>query len=749
MRDKLVFLLVIFYSLSSYPQQVTNWKNYTDMKRVSDVNFSDNIIWAATDGGAFQFSIQDNSFNMLSKADGLQGISLTSITIDNSGSVWFGSTNGVIDIYNPENESFSVILDIENSNQINKRINDLGTISDTIIVSSDFGVSLIDANSFLFFDTFFKFGEFTTNTRVNYAFKYNLFYVCTDEGVAIQKPGATNLSAPESWNTYNSSDGLPSDKAIKIVKYSDVFVAATDNGLASFDGTQWLPFIPQFNNKVVSDIISAGDSLIILSENTIYIYKNGGTLQLYASPHSLKSLSLNQQFGIAGASNNGILILNLENSPEFLIPNGPAANQFPSISVDGNGVFWSASGKDGAGVGYYTFDKETWTNHNVENTPQLPHNDIYNVFNSSDNTAYLGTWGYGFVRTDGNLFETFNTANSGMQGIPEDPNFLVITGIAKDSRNNLWLLNLRAADRKNISMLTPDSLWYHFQIPAEQNRSLFTHFNLDIDPYDTKWYNSDDASKRGLFYFNEMKTYDDPSDDRSGFITSADGLNSNDIRSIVVDRRGDVWIGTGLGVNVISQTNTITSAPTNDPSLRMSSIFTLRQQSINDIAVDPLNQKWVATNQGLLFVNSDGSRLLAAYDSKNSPILSDIITSVTIDENAGIVYVGTEKGLTSFETPFTKPKEAFDELFIYPNPYVVTDGSNLLTIDGLVRDSDIKILTIDGKLVAEFSSPGGGKASWDGRDDNGNLINSGIFIVVAFDSEGSNTITGKVAVFRK
>jgi len=298
-------------------------------------------------------------------------------------------------------------------------------------------------------------------------------------------------------------------------------------------------------------------------------------------------------------------------------------------------------------------------------------------------------------------------------------------------------------------MLTPDSVWYHFQIPAEQNRSLLLHFNLDVDPYDTKWYNSDDALKRGLYYFNEMKTYDDPSDDRSGYITSADGLNSNDIRSIVVDRRGDVWIGTGLGVNVISQTNTITSSATNDPSLRMSSIFTLRQQSINDIAVDPLNQKWIATNQGLLLVNSDGSRLLAAYDSKNSPIFSDRIISVAIDENAGIVYVGTDKGLTSFETPFTKPKEVFDELFIYPNPFVVTDGSNLLTIDGLVRDSDIKILTIDGKLVAEFSSPGGRTAFWDGRDVNGNLINSGIYILIAIDSGGNNTITGKVAVFRK
>jgi hypothetical protein len=80
---------------------------------------------------------------------------------------------------------------------------------------------------------------------------------------------------------------------------------------------------------------------------------------------------------------------------------------------------------------------------------------------------------------------------------------------------------------------------------------------------------------------------------------------------------------------------------------------------------------------------------------------------------------------------------------------VVADGTSKLTIEGLVRDSDIKILTIDGKLVTEFSSFGGGKAEWYGRDDNGNLINSGIYLVVAIDSGGNNTITGKVAVFRK
>jgi len=210
MRYNLTFLFVLAFSFHFYPQQAINWKIFTDMKSVTDIEFSGEIIWAATEGGAFKHSLSDNSYQTFTNAEGLRGISLTSLMIDNSGRKWFGSKNGVIDIYNDEDESFSVILDIANSNQINKSINYLNITSDTIIVSTDFGVSLIDGSSLLFLDTFRKFGDFTADSKVNHADKYDLFYISTDEGVAIQKTGSTNLSAPESWNTYTTADGLSS-----------------------------------------------------------------------------------------------------------------------------------------------------------------------------------------------------------------------------------------------------------------------------------------------------------------------------------------------------------------------------------------------------------------------------------------------------------------------------------------------------------------------------------------------------------
>jgi ligand-binding sensor domain-containing protein len=746
MRYGLTFLFVLAYLSFCYPQQVNNWKIFTDMKNVADVAFSGEMIWAATDGGAFKHSLTDSSFQTFTNAEGLTGVSLTSLMLDNSGRKWFGGSNGVIDIYNDNDESFNVILDIANTNQINKSINYLNKATDTIIVSTDFGVSLIDGKTLLFLDTFSKFGDFTANTKVNHADKLGLFYISTEEGVAIQKAGATNLSAPESWNTYTTADGLPSNKTVKIVNYRDTIIAATDNGFASFNGSQWFPFIQAFNNNPISDVVTSGDSLFILSENVIYIYYNRNLFELYRSSFPTKRISLNSNLDIAGASSNGVLYLKSDATASYLIPNGPEANQFPSISVDNTGKLWSASGKDGTGVGFYTYDKVTWNNFNVENTQEIPNNDVYRAFTSNDNVGYLGTWGFGFIRTDTETFDVFNRSNSGMQGVPQNLDFVVITGFGNDSHNNLWVLNLWAADRKTLSMLTPDSVWYHFQIPAAQNLTLNNQDNLAVDAFDTKWYGSGDAARRGLFYFNEMKTFDNVSDDRSGFISTPDGLTDADVRSVTVDKRGDVWVGTALGVTVISNTNSITS-PGSSP-LRITSVFVLRQQSVNDIAVDPLNQKWVGTDQGLLLVNSDGSRLLAAYDSKNSPLLSDRIISVAVDEDAGIVYAGTEKSLTSFETLFIRPKEAFDKLFIYPNPYIVNDGSNFVTIDGLIANSEIKILTISGKLISEFPSPGGRTAQWDGKDDEGNLVSSGIYIVVAFDAEGNNTVTGKVAVLR-
>ena len=120
MRNLFFLLIVPAILTTSTAQQFINWQNYTALKNVKDVTISSNGFWSAASGGAFHYSTSANQFTTLHKSDGLQGNSLTSVIEDNLGRTWFGSVEGIIDIYNSGNNSLEVILDIFNSNQINK-----------------------------------------------------------------------------------------------------------------------------------------------------------------------------------------------------------------------------------------------------------------------------------------------------------------------------------------------------------------------------------------------------------------------------------------------------------------------------------------------------------------------------------------------------------------------------------------------------------------------------------------------------
>ena len=524
-----------------------------------------------------------------SDLDGFNGIKLTAVTIDNSGKIWFGSENGIIDVYDPGNNTTSSILDIFSSGRSLKSINQLSVTGDTIIVASDFGISLIDSKSLLFLDTFFKFGSFTSNIAVNSIFNNGLIYAATILGVAVQKRDAKNLSAPESWDVFTTANGLPSNNINKLIMFNSKLIAGTDNGLAQNDGFSWSAILPRFNGEKIKDLLVVQDTLYILSENSISAYDGTNVLTRFSSGKNLNALAFSSTLGLLAATDFGIIQV-YGSSAESIHPNGPAANHFPSMTVDNNGILWSASGRDVTGVGFYKFDGDKWTTFDKSNTPKLPSNSYNVVFAAPDNAKYFGNWGNGFVKVTDNSITNYDVNNTDLVGIESDPNFLVISGFGADSKNNIWVLNFWAADRNVLNAITPTGLWHHFKVPSELNLTLQSHFNLVVDQFNTKWYSSTDPKRSGLFFFNENSTLTNTTDDISGYISTLNGLNSNYISAIALDKRGELWVGSNFGVNIISNLGSLSSSGS---GLKISSVFSLRQQSINYIAVDPLNQKWV------------------------------------------------------------------------------------------------------------------------------------------------------------
>ena len=98
--------------------------------------------------------------------------------------------------------------------------------------------------------------------------------------------------------------------------------------------------------------------------------------------------------------------------------------------------------------------------------------------------------------------------------------------------------------------------------------------------------------------------------------------------------------------------------------------------------------------------------------------------------------------------PTSRIARSFDELAISPNPYTLPAGAPLM-VDGLVQNSTLKVLTVEGKLVREIKTPGGKVGFWDGRDTHGELASTGVYLIVAFSEDGSKVQTAKVAVIRR
>jgi hypothetical protein len=158
----------------------------------------------------------------------------------------------------------------------------------------------------------------------------------------------------------------------------------------------------------------------------------------------------------------------------------------------------------------------------------------------------------------------------------------------------------------------------------------------------------------------------------------------------------------------------------------------------------------VGTPDGVVLLSPDGTQVLGSYTvaSTNGKLVDNDIKSIAVDPNTGTVYFGTLTGLSSLSTPAAAAKPSFGELKISPNPYIIPNPAQL-TVDGLVDNSRMKILSIDGRLIRELSTPGGRIGFWDGNDQQGKPVSSGIYVVVAFSEDGNSVAKGKVAVLRR
>jgi hypothetical protein len=86
---------------------------------------------------------------------------------------------------------------------------------------------------------------------------------------------------------------------------------------------------------------------------------------------------------------------------------------------------------------------------------------------------------------------------------------------------------------------------------------------------------------------------------------------------------------------------------------------------------------------------------------------------------------------------------------VFPNPFIVGEGSNFVTFDELRGGSTVGLYTLNGEMVRMLSTLGetGTQIEWDTLNSRGEEVASGVYFYVVRQN-GGDYGHGKLAIIR-
>ena len=439
---------------------------------------------------------------------------------------------------------------------------------------------------------------------------------------------------------------------------------------------------------------------------------------------------------------------------------GPGSNNCVRIAAGNGELYVAPVGYDRIfvptprldGIYYYNHEQGNWKNIDAltELPPEVNEGFARAYYDPTTRQAYLGSFGEGIVvLKDGVAEGFFNCTNSTISSVngfcnPNVNTLSRVSGITRDLNGNLWVSMDRGLPP--LIVQNPEGEWFEaapnlFPVTAEDNHIT----DLMVDSYGTVWMVN---WNRNLYAYTSNGTPFEYSDGRLlnfGRGLNQGGLPSDQVFTVAEDRRGFIWVGTAQGVSIIFDPFSVSQGQIVDGSEPViENRGLLSNTSVNAIAIDGGNRKWIGTDDGAYLVSENGDRVLFEFNTDNSPLLANRVTDIAIDQGSGEVYFATTKGIISYQGDAVQANSGCDEITVYPNP-VFTDYDGLIGIRGMAAGSIVKITTLSGLLVTELESQGG-LATWDGRDNRGQKVRSGIYLTLIAGPNGEEGCTGKFVV---
>ena len=744
---------------------IGDWVLYPSYHNATYCQTAGDKVYVLASGALYSYNTSDEEVRVYDKINTLSDIDITHIEYcKDIKALVVVYSNANIDILFDDEEVYN-ITDFKNKSLPDKRINGVDIQGTTAYISTVFGVVELDLEEYEFTNTY------TTglNTYCTYLFNGTLF--CGTETGMYSCATDKNLLDKNNWvkkNNYFTKAICELDGMLYC--YLDEFgiysYNADNNILKDVVYNHGEKYNAMYSNG--KEIIASAKkkTTIITSPTDVTVYKNSNSnFILKDGNHFWDCKGYN---GIVKCiAKDGEIIVNSTS----VIPDSPIRNyceymKFASddklLVAGGNLNYFDITFYDGT-LMEYDYSGNRWNNLPEDTIKQATGIPYLNLCAIDEDPAepghyFAGSFGYGLYEfRNGKFVKHYSTHNSPLESvIPTNTRFVRIPSVKFDKEGNLWCIN--TGTKNIVKVLKSDGTWCElYYKPIEK---LATMVEPIMDSRGWLWLKSLQG-EAGIFCAKMNGTPLDSSDDESkawlNKFVNQDGISYDiyQVFALAEDREGQMWVGTNTGLFVIDNPKTFFNngvfkqikVPRNDGTGLAD--YLLSGTYIKSIQVDGANRKWIGTNDdGIYLISADGLETIHHFTTENSPLPSNSIVSIAINDRSGEVFIGTDKGIASYMSDATRPEEKLDEnnIYAYPNP-VKADYSGNIAIVGLTHDCNVKIVDTAGYLINEGTS-NGGQYTWNGRNARGEKVASGVYYVLTYDSNGNEGLATKIVVIR-
>lgn len=729
---KIILLAICFLSLIlSYSADAVEWDNYTSFEEVRNLKVIDDSLYITTSGGLIVLSSFDALPKSFHKLDGLGTNNIIDIMKDANGDKWITGFGRLIKWSNGTFEQFLFFENLDNN------LFQLHTLLDDdsyIWIGSSLGLVLFSkiSDGGQIEDSYTMFGDLNPNPTVNdLLLRNDTIWLATSDGVAFadyRNPAL--LKSPSNWTTISSRNFavLDNNEFMSIKKVGTSLYALNKVGLYKIDIDAFGDVsLTETELSLTTSFLSMtqhADTLLLLTEQY-----NIGTLHYVLDDSLLFSTSVGgispsseiifDNIQWVGSSENGVVTIDNAIISDFEF-GGLPDNVVADIAVDSKGTMYAG------------FDNRTYAQSSGSQWEDFSFSigqDATVTMIDSLDRVWMGTWGKGVWVLDNDTLINYDENNSTLRGNSDNPptglGWVYTTGMDTDGRY-VYLTSYRAVndfpiaigDMENLNSLNGwDSIG--------TTHGLTNHFLTSLD-YDNGKVSVGTESD-GVYECTVGENKECRHLTRENSL-----LISNSVRDVAYAPNGELWVGTNFGLSRY------------DIGIDFFRDIKLPESissDINALEFDSRGNLWIGTQNGLALRNPDDGSY-DVFTTFNSGLISDFIQNITFDKFSGKIYVATDKGFSVISSLQGTPVFEVVEVIAFPNPFVINSLSDKLTFN-FGRKADVTIFNSAGEHIISMPV----NSSWDGKNDRGNNVASGVYFFLVKDENG-NIGKGKILLVR-